>query len=98
MKPDWKDEHESARIGLKAFYVDEMLTIFAASSIDEAKNLWEDMHGEEISKGYPCELDDYDLDVARPDFDDNGEPTGKMTTIRSWIEEKSEAGWLCGTD
>ena len=85
-------------MNLKAFYVDDMPTIFAAASTEEAKAMWEEIHGEEISDGYPSELDDYDLDVSRPDFDDNGEPTGKMTTIRSWLEEKSEAGWLCGAE
>ncbi|MDC7800260.1 hypothetical protein PQS91_10415 [Stenotrophomonas geniculata] len=84
-------------MNLKAFYVDDMPTIFAAASIEEAKSMWEEIHGEDISDGYPYEVDAEELDAVRPDFNVDGEATGQMTTMRAWLEEAS-AGWLCGAE
>lgn len=84
---------------LKAFYVDSMPTIYAAESSEEAARLYlEDLGGdEEMEPDYPQQVGEEELDRPTPEFDENGEMTGEMTTMRVWLE-KSTPGHLCGAE
>lgn len=44
------------------------------------------------------ELTDAELDFPWPEFDENEEVTGYNTSIRKWLSETSEPGYLCGSD
>lgn len=44
------------------------------------------------------ELTDAELDFPWPEFDENEEVTGNNTSIRKWLSETSEPGYLCGED
>lgn len=82
---------------LKAFYVDDMPTIYAAATIEDAARLYEQDLGEPCEDGYPREVSEAELDKPTPDYDYNEQPTGEMTTMRAWLEEASP-GFLCGAE
>lgn len=84
---------------LKAFQCDES-DVYAAHDAEEAKRLWHDTIGadEEMEEGYPRELTDKELDEPQPEFDENEVRTGEWTSVREFLEQASEPGWLCGSD
>lgn len=86
-------------MSLKAYYVDSMPTIYAAESAEEAARLYvEDLGAdEEIEAGYPRQVEDEELDKPTPQFDENEQQTGQMTTMRAWLEEATP-GFLCGCE
>jgi hypothetical protein len=82
---------------LKAFYVDDMPTIYAAATSEEAARLYQDDHCTPCEDDYPREVSEDELDKAIPDYDHNEQPTGEMTSMRAWLEEATP-GFLCGAD
>ena len=81
---------------LKAFHVSDC-EIYAALSSDQAARLYEDETGESCEEGYPCELSQEELDKPTPEFDEDENQTGDMTSIANWLREASP-GFLCGTE
>ncbi len=82
---------------LKAFYVDDMPTIYAAATPEEAARLYEEDVGDPCDDGYPLEVSAAELDRSIPEFGEDEQPTGEMTTMRTWLQEAS-AGFLCGAE
>jgi len=82
---------------LKAFYVDDMPTIYAAATPEEAARLYEEDVGDPCDDGYPREVSATELDRSIPEFGEDEQPTGEMTTMRTWLEEASP-GFLCGAE
>lgn len=82
---------------LKAFYVDDMPTIYAAESIEHAAELYETDCGEAPADGYPYQASEQELDMPVPETDEDELPTGVMTTMRAWLAE-AEPGFLCGAE
>ncbi|HGM5119933.1 TPA: hypothetical protein ACKPZZ_002138 [Stenotrophomonas maltophilia] len=82
---------------LKAFYVDDMPTIYAAATPEEAARLYEEDVGDPCDDGYPREVSAAELDQSIPEFGEDEQPTGEMTTMRVWLEEASP-GFLCGAE
>lgn len=83
---------------LKAYYVDSMPTIYAAESAEEAARLYlEDIGDDEMEAGYPYQVAEEELDRPTPEFDEDEQLTGEMTTMRAWLEEASP-GHLCGCE
>lgn len=76
--------------------MDDEPTIYAADSAEEATMLYGKLGDLPLEPGYPRELTDDELDAEQPDYDENEEPTGVGTTIRHWLEEATEPGYLCG--
>lgn len=83
---------------LKAFHCDD-LDIYAAHDADEAKSLWRAMVGGDMdmADGYPKELTDAELDQPQPEFDENEQRTGEWTSVRDFLNQATEPGWLCGS-
>ncbi|NID15430.1 hypothetical protein [Luteibacter yeojuensis] len=82
---------------LKAFQCDET-ELFAAVSAEQAAELYEDWTGEAPEAPYPAELTDAQLDEPIPDFDEDENPTGEMTSVRQFLAEHGdEPGWLAGS-
>lgn len=72
---------------------------YAATSAEQAADLFEEMTDEKPDEGYPVELTDADLDEPLPAFDEDECPTGEMTSIRQMLAEHGdEPGRLCGSD
>lgn len=44
------------------------------------------------------ELLDAALDEPQPEIDENEEFTGEMSSIRNWLAECPEPGFLCGSE
>ncbi|MCF3495483.1 hypothetical protein GUK70_04115 [Stenotrophomonas maltophilia] len=82
---------------LKAFYVDDMPSIYAAATPEEAARLYEEDMGDPCEDGYPREVPAAELDRSIPEFGEDEQPTGEMTTMRTWLEEASP-GFLCGAE
>lgn len=82
---------------LKAFYVDDMPTIYAAATIEDAARLYLHDMGEPCLDGYPREATDAQLDQQVPETDENERPTGVMTSMRVWLESATP-GFLCGAE
>lgn len=82
---------------LKAFYVDDMPTIYAAATTEEAARLYADDVDEDCADGYPREVSEGELDKPIPDYDHNEQPTGEMTTLRACLAVASP-GFLCGAE
>ncbi len=82
---------------LKAFYVDDMPTIYAAESVEHAAELHEADCGEAPADGYPYQASEQELDMPVPETDEDEQPTGVMTTMRAWLAE-AEPGFLCGAE
>ncbi len=79
---------------LRAFYVDED-TIYAATSADEARQLFEHETGVICDvECFPKELTARELDARRPDFDADDRPTGTDFTVRALLASHGEAGLL----
>lgn len=84
---------------LKAYAVGDT-DIYAAESVEDAVAL------ANIDIGNPtfydaegvAELTDADLDKEYPEFDEDERLTGGTTTIRKWLEEANEPGWLAGSE
>ncbi len=76
--------------------------VYAAHTAEQAVNLANDMHGIEDEPAFSIDdvilLTDADLDKEYPEFDENEVATGGMTTIRHWLNEMNDPGWLCGSD
>ncbi|EMI48763.1 hypothetical protein C405_14608 [Stenotrophomonas maltophilia AU12-09] len=90
-------EEQSPMTQLKAFYVDDMPTIYAAATPEEAARLYEEDVGDPCDDGYPREVSAAELDRSIPEFGEDEQPTGEMTTMRTWLEEASP-GFLCGAE
>ncbi|MGM1042032.1 hypothetical protein [Stenotrophomonas sepilia] len=90
-------EEQNPMTKLKAFYVDDMPTIYAAESIEHAAELYETDCGEAPADGYPYQASEQDLDMPVPETDEDEQPTGVMTTMRAWLEAASP-GFLCGAE
>lgn len=82
---------------LKAFYVDDMPTIYAAATAEEAARLHEFDLGEPCEDGYPYLVTDAELDKPVPETDEDEQPTGVMTTMRAWLADATP-GHLCGVE
>jgi hypothetical protein len=81
---------------VKVYEMDDEPTIYAAHDWQEAVALYVKESGAQVEDGWPCELNDAELDKPRPEYDENEQPTGETTTIRIWLEEATEPGYLCG--
>lgn len=81
---------------MKAFWMDDENEIYAADTPEEATAFYAADCGEPPDDGYPRELTDAELDADRADYDEDEKPTGKMTTVRRWLEEATEPGYLAG--
>ncbi|WP_099473379.1 hypothetical protein [Stenotrophomonas maltophilia] len=90
-------QEQSPMTQLKAFYVDDMPTIYAAATPEEAARLYEEDVGDACGEGYPHEVSAAELDRSIPEFGEDEQPTGEMTTMRTWLEEASP-GFLCGAE
>jgi hypothetical protein len=77
---------------LKVFHVDDT-TLFAARDTEHAVELYTEWCGEPPDMNYVREASDEYVDREIPEFDENEAPTGRMTTIRSWLVG-AEPGFL----
>lgn len=80
---------------LHAFQMDDE-TVYAGATADEAIQAYHDDTGELPEDGYPTQMSDAWLDESVPEYDENEAPTGNMTTMRAYLDEMTEAGFLCG--
>jgi hypothetical protein len=80
---------------LLAYEMDDMPTIYAATSAVHAANLYAEETGELPDDGYPRELSAAELDAPQAETDEDERPTGEMTSIRAWLAAAGE-GFLCG--
>ena len=73
---------------------------FAALNAEQAADLYLAWTGDdEPGEEYPRELTDAELDVEYPEFDENEQPTGGITSIRKMLAKHgNEPGWLCGSE
>jgi hypothetical protein len=79
---------------LKAFAVGDS-DIYAAETAEQALALANDLAGDDAFElDEVTELVDADLDKEYPEFDEDERPTGGTTTIRFWLSEATEPGWL----
>lgn len=84
---------------MKAFHIDDE-TIYAGATADEAVAAYLADVGEDaefIEDGYPREVTDAELDAPTPEIDEDERPTGAMTSMRAYLNEMTEAGYLAGT-
>lgn len=72
-------------------------TCYAAATPEEAARLYEEDVGDPCDDGYPREVSAAELDRSIPEFGEDEQPTGEMTTMRTWLEEASP-GFLCGAE
>ena len=89
---------------LKVYQVGDY-DLYAAETGQQALDLYrkdEDLEesgsGEDFVKAEVRELSDAELDAELPETDENGALTGRMTSIRRWLSEKGEPGWLAWSD
>lgn len=83
---------------LKAYYCDDC-DIYAAKSAEQASQLYEEMVGGPPDEDYPRELTDAELDAPQPEFNEDEQRTGGVTSIRQMLSEHGdEPGWLAGSD
>lgn len=81
---------------MKAFQMDDE-TIYAGNSAEEATASYLDDTGElELEDGYPRELTDDELDAPMPETDEDERPTGARTSMRAYLNEMTEPGYLAG--
>lgn len=83
---------------LKAFMMDDYGTLYAAENAEQAARLYVEDAGEAIELEEVRELTDAELDAEQPETDENEQPTGGLTSVRQWLKEMSEAGFLAGRD
>jgi hypothetical protein len=83
---------------MKAFVMDDENTVYAALDKDAAIAKYIEDSGCKLDdfEDYIYELSDDVLDKEIDDYDENEQPTGKKTTMRSWLNEMTEAGYMCG--
>jgi hypothetical protein len=82
---------------LLAYQVDDMPTIYAATSAVHAANLYAEDTGSLPGEGYPRELSPKELDAPQAETDEDERPTGETTSIREWLANAAFAGFLCGS-
>lgn len=84
---------------LKAYACDDS-DLYAAESLEQAANIYEEHTGVPPNVGYPVELTDADLDKRYPAFDEDENPIeGQTTSVREMLAEHGdEPGWLAGSD
>jgi len=80
---------------LKAFQVDDY-TIYAGETAEAAADAFAEDTGEMVNMADVRELSDAELDDEFPECDENEAPTGQMTTMRAYLDEATEAGFLAG--
>lgn len=72
---------------------------YAAKDAAEASLLHADLCGDAPEDPYPAELTDEELDRPLPEFDEDEQQTGNMTSLRQILAEHGdEPGWLAGTE
>lgn len=72
---------------------------YAATDAEQAALLLYNETGEDPEDGYPEELSDEELDAPIPEFDEDENETGDMTSLRQILAEHgSRPGWLAGSD
>lgn len=82
---------------LKAFQMDDM-TWYSANSAEEAVAVYKADTGEDVDDGYPTEVTDAQLDQEIPEYDENEERTGRMTTMRAFLDEATGPGFLATSE
>jgi hypothetical protein len=82
---------------LKAFQVDDC-TWYAAETAEQAAQVYKSDTGEDCDDEYPTEVSDAELDAPIPEFDENEERTGDMTTMRAFLEEATAPGFLATSE
>lgn len=78
---------------MNAYQMDDY-DVWAANSIEEAVSDYERETGGKVDPEEVRQLTDAELDADIPEFDENEQPTGKMTTIRSWLADMTKPGFL----
>jgi hypothetical protein len=78
---------------MKAFHVREY-EIWAAESPEEVKEAYFKEHGEPVHDDDFCELTDEELDRPFPEMNEDEVPTGRMTTLRRYLNEQDKPGVL----
>lgn len=81
---------------LKVYHVDET-TLFAARSAEHAAELFAEWTGDDVDVASVEEASNEFLDKPIPEFDENEMPTGRTTTVRSWLKD-AEPGFLAASD
>ena len=81
---------------MKAFWMDEE-TVWAAETLDDAKIDYATETGEVADDDFVREVTDEELDRPMPETDEDEMPTGVMTTLRRYLDEMKEAGFLACT-
>lgn len=82
---------------LKAFHMSDN-EIYAAETIEDAVKQYHHDTGVMPEMDDVYELSDAELDDEFPETDEDERPTGRMTTIRTFLDQMTEPGWLCGSD
>ncbi|CAM5532365.1 hypothetical protein TMEC54S_00282 [Thauera mechernichensis] len=82
---------------MKAYEMDDEPTIYAAAGEAEAVRLYIEHAGPDLldREYYPRELTEEELDSPQPELDEDERPTGRTVSIRKWLAEATEPGWLC---
>lgn len=82
---------------LKAFQVDDY-TWYAAETAEQAAKAYKEDAGQDVDDGYPLEVTDAQLDAEIPEYDENEERTGNMTTMRAFLDEATGPGFLATSE
>lgn len=84
---------------MKAFQMDDY-TWYAAETAEQAVQAYKDDTGEDVitEDGYPSEVSDTRLDAEIPEYDENEERTGRMTSMRVFLEEATGPGFLASSE
>lgn len=79
---------------MNAYQMDDHPTYYAADTAEAAAECYTDDSGESVEDGYPILVSDAELDAEIPERDEDEALTGRMTTMRSWLNAMTAPGFL----
>lgn len=81
---------------MNAYEMDSYPTYYAANTLEEATKLYLDDTGPDnvMEEDCPRLLSDAELDQEIPERDENEALTGRMVTMRAWLDAMTEPGFL----
>lgn len=84
---------------MKAFQIDDY-TWYAAETAEQAAQAYKADTGEDVDTedGYPSEVSDQRLDAEIPEYDENEQRTGRMTSMRAFLDQTAGPGFLASSE
>jgi hypothetical protein len=83
---------------MNVYQVDDLPTYYAANSVEEVIRVHFDDCGEKIGEGYPVLVEGADLDRKVLDVDEEGDPKGRVTSLRELASAADKPGFLAASD